>query len=102
VFAQFVLVNLVASYFLYQQATLGTAARVALALFIGGSVLCLGGLLDRRGWAVTAELGRLAAGAGLAFWLLPPTAFALTALVSLVSAAWLPRGGHLIGARSVS
>ncbi len=102
VFAQFVLVNLVASYFLYQQAALGTAARVALALFIGASVLCLGGLLDRRGWAVTAELGRLAAGAGLAFWLLPPTAFALTALVSLVSAAWLPRGGHLIGARSVS
>ncbi|HEY6548872.1 MAG TPA: sterol desaturase family protein [Vicinamibacteria bacterium] len=102
VFAQFVLVNLVASYFLHQQAALGTAPRVALALFIGVSVLCLGGLLDRRGWAVTAELGRLAAGAGLAFWLLPPTAFALTALGSLVSAAWLPREGHLIGARGVS
>lgn len=90
VFAQFVLVNLLVSAFLYRQAALPPSTRVALAVLIGASVLALGGLLDRRPWAVPLEIGRLLTSAGVGMGLLTTTAAAGAALVlTLGGAAWL-------------
>jgi alkylglycerol monooxygenase len=91
VFAQFVAVNLIASAFLYRQATLSPSARLALAVSIVVSLVSLGGLLDGRSWAVRLEVLRLAGASALAFWLGPTPVAVLFLLVQLASGAWLVR-----------
>jgi len=90
VLAQFALVNLAAVAFLYQAERLGPAARAAGALGLVVSLASLGGLLDRRPWAVPLELGRVGL-VPLAVSALPlpaPAALAAGALAA-VSALWL-------------
>ena len=89
VFAQFVLVNLLVAAFLYGQAALPGPTRVALALLIMASVLALGGLVDRRPWAIPSEVGRLLAGAALGVGLLPAAPAAAALVLGLGGAAWL-------------
>jgi hypothetical protein len=94
VLLQFILVNLVASAFLYRQATLAPAARAILALSIVAALASLGGLLEGRRWALGLELFRFLAIIPVAFWLLPPRpALALLGL-GLASGLWLVRHRH--------
>jgi alkylglycerol monooxygenase len=58
---QFLLVLAATVYFLFLGHQLEAPARVGLALLITWSVIDVGGLIDRRRWALPAELGRLAA-----------------------------------------
>jgi sterol desaturase/sphingolipid hydroxylase (fatty acid hydroxylase superfamily) len=60
VLAQFVALNLLTAWFLNRQADLAPGMRVAAGLGIVASVVCLGGLLDRRGWAPVLEAVRAA------------------------------------------
>jgi sterol desaturase/sphingolipid hydroxylase (fatty acid hydroxylase superfamily) len=89
VFAQFVLVNLLAAAFLRGQSALSAPARIGLALWTCGSVLALGGLLDRRPWAVPLEAGRLLTGAGLGMGLLPAVPAMASLVLGLGSTTWL-------------
>jgi sterol desaturase/sphingolipid hydroxylase (fatty acid hydroxylase superfamily) len=55
VFVQLVALILFAAWFLNHQGSLGPAVRVAASLAIVASVVSLGSLLDRRGWASALE-----------------------------------------------
>jgi sterol desaturase/sphingolipid hydroxylase (fatty acid hydroxylase superfamily) len=61
VLVQFTAVLLATTPYLQASATLGAALRSAGALAITWSLLSLGGLLERRAWAVALEAARLAA-----------------------------------------
>ena len=93
VLAQFVAVNLGTVAFLYESDRLGRPARAAGALAVVWSLASLGGLLDRRPWAVGLETARLLA-ASLALLLLPLPGIAAAGGIALaaVSAAWVLRG----------
>jgi alkylglycerol monooxygenase len=92
VLAHFVAVNAGTVAFLYASERLGPPGRAAGALAAVWSLASLGGLLDRRPWAVGFEAARLLA-ASLALLLLPlpgPAAAGGVALAA-VSAAWILR-----------
>jgi sterol desaturase/sphingolipid hydroxylase (fatty acid hydroxylase superfamily) len=91
VFVQFVALNLVASAFLFQQATLSPLARTALAVLILVTVVSLGGLLDGRSWAAGAETFRLAGGVAAGFWLTSTLVAGVFLAFQLASAGWLAR-----------
>jgi len=93
VLAQFVAVNVGTVAFLYQSGRLGLPARAAGALAVVWSLASLGGLLDRRPWAVGLEAARLLA-ASLTLLLLPLPGFAAAGGVALAmaSASWILRG----------
>ena len=69
VFVQFVALNLFAAWFLNHQGALGPGVRLAASLAIVASVVSLGGLLDRRGWAPALEGVRAAGLMALAVYL---------------------------------
>jgi hypothetical protein len=69
VLVQFVALNLLTAWFLNRQAALAPGVRVAASLAIVLSVVSLGGLLDRRGWAPLVEGVRAAGLVGLAVYL---------------------------------
>jgi sterol desaturase/sphingolipid hydroxylase (fatty acid hydroxylase superfamily) len=69
VLVQFVALNLLTAWFLNRQAALAPGLRVAAGLGIVASVVCLGGLLDRRGWSPALEAVRAACLIGLAVYL---------------------------------
>jgi alkylglycerol monooxygenase len=92
VLAQFAGVNVGTVAFLYASGRLGPPVRAAGALAVVWSLASLGGLLDRRPWAVGLEAARLLAAIPvLVFLPLPwPVASGGTAL-ALASAAWILR-----------
>ena len=69
VLVQFVLVNLLASAFLFLQAGLTPALRWALAGLIVSALASLGGLLEGKRWAFGMELVRLIVSVAVAFWI---------------------------------
>jgi hypothetical protein len=93
VLAQFVAVNIGTVAFLYESDRLGPPARAAGALAVVWSLASLGGLLDRRPWAVGLETARWLA-VSLALLLLPLPGIAAGGGIALavVSAAWVLRG----------
>jgi alkylglycerol monooxygenase len=94
VFVHFVLVNLLASAFLYRQAGFTPALRWAVAGLIVSALASLGGLLEARPWAFGLEIVRLIATAMVAYWVTSPGP-ALTALaLAACSSAWLARYRH--------
>jgi alkylglycerol monooxygenase len=95
VLAQLVTLLAAATPFLQRSATLPMPARVLGAVLVAWSVLSLGGLLDRRPWAVAVENLRLTALAFLGAFLAGP-ALGRGALVLLASASaiWLHRGSQ--------
>ena len=90
VLAQFVLVTLGTTAFLFEAGRLPLPWQVTAAALVALSLGSLGGLLDGRSWATPVEAIRLAlvpAAATLA--LAPPPALAATLLVAAASFAWL-------------
>jgi hypothetical protein len=85
VLAHFVLVNLGTVAFLQASAGLSPAMRAVAAAGLALSLLSLGGLLDRRPWAVPLEAARLVAG-GLAAALVVGSALAAAASLALAAA----------------
>ncbi len=95
VLGQLVPVLLATTPYLQENDALGAGARVAGAVAITWSLVSLGGLLDRRPWAVRLEAARLAALAVSAGLLpLPPLARAALVAVSAASSLWLLRGAR--------
>jgi sterol desaturase/sphingolipid hydroxylase (fatty acid hydroxylase superfamily) len=90
VLGQFVVLLLVTTLYLRQSDALPTAARLAGAALVVWSLSSLGGLLDRRPWAVPLEAARLASFA-LAAALVPlaPAAAAGLAALAGASGLWL-------------
>jgi hypothetical protein len=87
---QFVVLLLVTTLYLRQGDVLPTAARIAGAVAIVWSLSSLGGVLDRRTWAVPLEAARLAALAlSAAFVPLAPAASAGLAALAAASGLWL-------------
>ena len=90
VLVHFVLLNVFTSLFLFRQAAWPAGARVAAALAITGTVVSLGGLLERKGWAFRLEWARLAAAVAVPCWIAPaPATVALTTGVAAATALWL-------------
>ena len=89
VFAQFAVVTLGTMLFLFQAGQMPLILRVVAAMAVAVSLGSLGGLLDRRSWAVPAEAVRLLLGS-LAFAL-------LDAPVSLASAGLVVAALSLLG-----
>ena len=90
VLGQFAAVLLAATLYLQQSEALSPTLRVAGAMALAWSLTSLGGLLDRRPWAVALEAARLALVALLLPLLpLPPPAGAGLAGAALASGAWL-------------
>jgi hypothetical protein len=105
-FVQFVITLAVGSVFMFRQASWPPATRWMTAGFIVVSFDAVGGLFERRRWAVPLEAARLAAAVPLvhaaailrASWL--PAV--VTAVAALVVAGWLwrvARNGGAISAR---
>ena len=93
VLAQFVAVNVGTVAFLYESDRLSLPARAAGALAVVWSLASLGGLLDRRPWAVGLETARwLAVSLALLLLPLPGIAAAGGIALAVVSAAWVLRG----------
>ena len=96
---QFAVAIVGTTVFLFQKEHFEAPLRVALALVVVWSVVAVGGLFDRRRWALPCELARLgvlwAGSAALAARYLAGGAFAAVVLAALVfaaaSAAWLLR-----------
>jgi alkylglycerol monooxygenase len=89
VLAQFVLLNVFTSFFLFSQSAWTSFARVAAAAAIVVSVLSLGGLLERKRWAHGLETVRLAGGAAALPWVATNPALAAIGLgFVLASLAW--------------
>lgn len=96
---QFVVALLAAVFLLFRAEHLAAAARGLLALWVVWSVVAVGALFDRRGWALRCELARLGAlavlAAAAASRALEGPLFGGTVLLALVfaafSAAWLLR-----------
>ena len=59
VLAQFAVVLALTSVFLFRQDAFTPPARVAFALAVVASLVVFAGLLERRAWAVPAEVGRI-------------------------------------------
>jgi sterol desaturase/sphingolipid hydroxylase (fatty acid hydroxylase superfamily) len=92
VLAQFVLLNVFTSFFLFNQSAWTSFARVAAASTIVVGALSLGGLLERKGWAHGLETARLAGAAAVLPWVATKPALAAIGLcLVLVSAGWLWR-----------
>ena len=88
--AQFVLVNLAATLFLFRESEMGALLRSAAGLGIVLSLASLGGLLDRRAWAYWLEAVRLLGLAALAAALLPAPAWAAAGTtLALGALGWL-------------
>jgi len=95
VLGQFVVVLLAATSYLGRSDELGGAARALGAIAIFWSLASLGGLLDRRAWALPAESARLlalAAGAAAAAGALPAGLSAVAFATG--SGAWLAWAGR--------
>lgn len=92
VLTQFVIVTLGTTIFLFWAGQLPLIPRVAAAVAVVASLASLGGLLDRRSWAVPTEAVRLLLGS-LAVALLPaPAGLVPVGLVlAAVSLLWLLR-----------
>ena len=60
VVAQFVVALVATSVFLFRQDAFGPTARVFFAIAVVASLVVFGGLLERRRWAVPAEIARVA------------------------------------------
>jgi sterol desaturase/sphingolipid hydroxylase (fatty acid hydroxylase superfamily) len=87
---QFVIVNAAAIAYLQASAHLGAWPKTAGAATILVSLLSLGGLLDRRGWAAALEALRLAVVAlGLGLLLRPGVTASSMLLLAAASLAWL-------------
>jgi hypothetical protein len=93
VLAQFVIVNLAAVACLRASGRMDGTARVAAAALLVGSLLSLGGLLDRRPWAPALEAARLLA-ACLVLALVPGSGWVAGAAAFAMGASllWLKRG----------
>jgi sterol desaturase/sphingolipid hydroxylase (fatty acid hydroxylase superfamily) len=90
VLGQFVVLLLVTTLYLRQSDALPTAARLAGAALVVWSLSSLGGLLDRRPWAVPLEAARLASFAlSAALVPLAPAAAAGLAALAGASGLWL-------------
>ncbi len=90
VLVQFVIVNAAAIAYLQASAHLGAWPKTAGAATILVSLLSLGGLLDRRGWAAALEALRLAVVAlGLGLLLRPGVTASSVLLLAAASLAWL-------------
>ena len=90
VLGQFVAVLLVTTLYLQQSDALSSAARVTGAVAVAWGLCSLGGLLDRRPWAVPLEATRLAALAlSAALVPLAPAAAAGLAALAGASGLWL-------------
>ncbi len=87
VLAQFVVLLLTGSVFLFHQEQLTPAARAGVASAIVASLLILGALLDGRRWAFAAETARLA-GAAMAGVLLAPWTTAVPLAVAAAALGW--------------
>jgi sterol desaturase/sphingolipid hydroxylase (fatty acid hydroxylase superfamily) len=97
VLGQFVAVLLATTPYLQKSEALGPWARVAGAVAIAWSLLSLGGLLDRRPWAVVLEAARLG-GLALSATLIPLSPGASVGVATLAAAsvlwlAWATRKG---------
>lgn len=93
VLGQFVVLLVVTTLYLRQSDALPTAARIACAAAVVFSLSSLGGLLDRRPWAVPLETARLAALAlSAGFVPLAPGAAAGLAALAAASGLGLARG----------
>ncbi|WP_345051186.1 sterol desaturase family protein [Hymenobacter glaciei] len=96
VLAQYVVLIGGAALFLFQQATLPTAARYLLAVWVAAGVVAGGGLLENRAWAWALEVPRLLASLGLLVAFLWGTTWLAGAAVTgtlfvLVSLVWFYR-----------
>jgi hypothetical protein len=89
VLVQLLAVNLAGTAFLFRQGALPAPARVAGALLITASVLALGGLLERRSWALGLEPLRLLGAAAMGLWQLPAAPAGLLAAFAALSTGWL-------------
>jgi len=99
VLAHFALATAGTVAFLYSAPRLGQAGRTAAALAIALSLVCLGGLLDRRPWAAGLEAARVVALAAAAAFLAGTAAGAAgAAAAALFSLAALWRGASPRGA----
>ena len=90
--AHFVLLNVVTTVFLFRSATLPSPWRAVAAVALVVSLVSLGGLLDRRPWAVPLETARMLGGAlAVALAPLPPVVPRLAVVLAVGSVLWLLR-----------
>jgi hypothetical protein len=96
VLAQFAVVLVGATVFLFEQDRVGTLAGVFASVAVAASLVILGALLEQRPWAFTAEAWRVAAAAaGAMLWAAPSAGFLVLACgiagAAALSSWWLGR-----------
>ena len=92
VLVHFVFLNLATTVFLFRSATLLSPWRAVAAVALVVSLVSLGGLLDRRPWAVPLETARVLGGApAAALAPLPLVGAALVLVLAAGSVLWLLR-----------
>jgi alkylglycerol monooxygenase len=106
VFVQFVAVLVATTALLFGQDALGVVSRAAAAAAIVVTLVALGGLLDRRPWALSLEAFRIGALVVVIVLaarsaVLSPTASAAFTVASLALLAWLMRYRALLGGRGI-